>query len=111
MDVKFRRVKFLGEQTKRGRMVTIETTTSLEELKIMVCEDYGVDPNLVNVEFSYDMVNQRGNPPISISNDRQVCNFVSYIKKGSSTTLCVTFSGTGTGVKEKTNRVLSDEFG
>ncbi|XP_013624453.1 PREDICTED: uncharacterized protein LOC106330549 [Brassica oleracea var. oleracea] len=92
---------FLADKQRRGRMVTLETTTLLEELKIMVCEDYGVDPNLVNVEFSYEMVNQRGNPPISISNDRQVCNFVGYAKKGSSTTLCVTFSGTGTGVKEK----------
>ena len=92
---------FLADKQRRGRMVTLETTALLEELKIMVCEDYGVDPNLVNVEFSYEMVNQRGNPPISISNDRQVCNFVGYAKKGSSTTLCVTFSGTGTGVKEK----------
>ncbi|XP_048605696.1 uncharacterized protein LOC125583151 [Brassica napus] len=92
---------FLADKQRRGRMVTLETTTLLEELKIMVCEDYGVDPNLVNVEFSYEMINQRGNPPISISNDQQVCNFVGYAKKVSSTTLCVTFSGTGTGVKEK----------
>ncbi|KAG2329212.1 hypothetical protein Bca52824_000392 [Brassica carinata] len=92
---------FLADKQRRGRMVTLETSTLLEELKIMVCEDYGVNPNVVNVEFSYEMVNQRGNPPISISNDRQVSNFVGYAKKDSSTTLCVTFSGTGTGAKEK----------
>ncbi|KAL0853921.1 hypothetical protein Bca101_059073 [Brassica carinata] len=92
---------FLADKQRRGRMVTLETSTLLEELKIMVCEDYGVNPNVVNVEFSYEMVNQRGNPPISISNDRQVSNFVGYAKKGSSTTLCVTFSCSGTGAKEK----------
>ncbi|KAG2308904.1 hypothetical protein Bca52824_028652 [Brassica carinata] len=57
--------------------------------------------NSLNKEFGYEMVNQRGNPPISISNDRQVSNFVGYAKKGSSTTLCVTFSCSGTGAKEK----------
>ena len=51
-------------------MVTLETTTLLKQLKIIVCEDYGVDHMLFNAEFSYEMVNQRGNPPIIISNNR-----------------------------------------
>ena len=61
---------FLADKTMGGRMVTLETTTLLKQLKIIVCEDYGVDHMLVNVEFSYEMVNQRGNPPIIISNNR-----------------------------------------
>ncbi|KAF3513884.1 hypothetical protein F2Q69_00007263 [Brassica cretica] len=38
-----------------GRMVTLETTTLLKQLKIIMCEDYGVDHMLVNAEFSYEM--------------------------------------------------------
>ncbi|KAL0876096.1 hypothetical protein Bca101_025801 [Brassica carinata] len=94
---------FMVDKERRGRMVTLETTTLLEQLKIMVCEDYGVEPNAVNAEFSYEMVNQRGNPPIVITNDRQVSNFVGYAKKGSFTTLCVTFSSSGVNQKERVN--------
>jgi len=90
-------------------MVTLETTTLLKQLKIIACEDYGVDYMLVNAEFSYEMVNQRGNPPIIISNDRQVSNFVSYTKKSSSTTLCVTLSATGAKEKERVNIDLNKE--
>ncbi|KAG2278701.1 hypothetical protein Bca4012_040983 [Brassica carinata] len=46
---------FVVDKERRGRMVALETTTLLEQLKIMVCEDYGVNHN---VEFSYKMVNQ-----------------------------------------------------
>ncbi|KAF3518231.1 hypothetical protein DY000_02059435 [Brassica cretica] len=77
----------------RGRMVTLETTTPLEKLKMMVCKDYGVGHNVVNAKFSYLLLNQRGNSPIIINNDRQASNFVGYAKRDSSTTLCVTFSG------------------
>ena len=66
----------------------------------MVCEDYGVDHNAVNAEFSYSLVNQRGNPPIIITNDRQTSNFVGYAKTDSSTTLCVMFSVSGVNQKE-----------
>ncbi|KAG2295385.1 hypothetical protein Bca52824_042054 [Brassica carinata] len=74
-------------------MVTLETTTLLEQVKIMVCEDYVMDHNVVNVKFSYEMVIQRGKPPIIIINDRKISNFVRYAKKGLSICLCVTFSG------------------
>ncbi|XP_013679573.2 uncharacterized protein LOC106384102 [Brassica napus] len=100
---------FLADKTRGGRMVTLETTTLLKQLKIIVCEDYGVDYMLVNAEFSYEMVNQRGNPPIIISNDRQVSNFVSYTKKSSSTTLFVTLSATGAKEKERVNIDLNKE--
>ncbi|KAF3532234.1 hypothetical protein DY000_02042683 [Brassica cretica] len=83
---------FVVDKARRGRMVTLETTTPLEKLKRIVCEDYGVDHNVLNTEFSNSMVNQRGNPPIIITNDRQASNFVAYAKRDSSTILCVTFS-------------------
>ncbi|XP_022558276.1 uncharacterized protein LOC111206182 [Brassica napus] len=90
-------------------MVTLETTTPLEKLKRIVCEDYGVDHIVLNTEFSYSMVNQRGNPPIIITNDRQTSNFVAYAKKDSSTILCVTFYGLGVNQKERVNIDLNKE--
>nr|VDD60439.1 unnamed protein product [Brassica oleracea] len=84
---------FVVDKERRGRMVTLETNTPLEKLKMMVCEDYGVDHNVVNAEFSYSLLNQRGNSLIIITNDRQASNFIGYAKRDSSTTLCVTFSG------------------
>ena len=63
---------FLADKERCGRMVILETTAMLEQLKIMVCEDYRVDHMLVNAEFSHEMVNQRGNPSIIIINERQV---------------------------------------
>ncbi|XP_056850897.1 uncharacterized protein LOC130507068 [Raphanus sativus] len=100
---------FVVDKDRRGRMVTLDATTLLERLKIMVCEDYGVEPNSVNVELSYEMVNQRGNPPIIISNDRQVANFMGYAKKGLGPTLCVTFSSSGVNQKERVNIDLNKE--
>ncbi|KAF2593540.1 hypothetical protein F2Q70_00042854 [Brassica cretica] len=82
---------FVVDKEMRGRMVTLETTTPLEKLKMMVCKDYGVGHNVVNAKFSYLLLNQRGNS--IINNDRQASNFVGYAKRDSSTTLCVTFSG------------------
>uniref|UniRef100_A0A0D2ZPZ3 Uncharacterized protein n=1 Tax=Brassica oleracea var. oleracea TaxID=109376 RepID=A0A0D2ZPZ3_BRAOL len=58
---------------------------------------------------SYSMVNQRGNPPIIITNDGQASNFVAYAKRDSSTTLCVTFSGLGVNQKERVNIDLNKE--
>ena len=63
------------DKEMRGRMVTLDTTT-LKHLKTMVCEDYEVDHNAVNAEFSYSLLNQRENPPIIITNDQQASNFV-----------------------------------
>ncbi|KAF3487008.1 hypothetical protein F2Q69_00051948 [Brassica cretica] len=81
----------------------------MEKLKRIVCEDYGVDHNVLNTEFSYSMVNRRGNPPIIITNDGQASNFVAYAKRDSSTTLCVTFSGLGVNQKERVNIDLNKE--
>ncbi|KAF3595833.1 hypothetical protein DY000_02025933 [Brassica cretica] len=100
---------FVVDKARRGRMVTLETTTPLEKLKRIVCEDNGVDHNVLNTEFSYSMVNQRGNPPIIITNDRQSSNFVAYAKRDSSTILCVTFYGLGVNHKERVNIDLNKE--
>ncbi|CAN6985237.1 unnamed protein product [Brassica oleracea var. botrytis] len=86
---------FVVDKERRGLMVTLETTTPLEKLKMMVCKDYGVDHNVVNAEFSYSLLNQRGNSPIIITNDRQASNFVGYAKRDSSTTLCCALMFTG----------------
>ncbi|KAF3539571.1 hypothetical protein F2Q69_00019863 [Brassica cretica] len=94
---------FMVDNERRGRMVTFETTITLKQLKIMVCEDYGVGHNVVNAEFSYSLVNQRGNPPIIITNDRRASNFVGYAKRDSYTTLCVMFSVSGVNQKERVN--------
>ena len=69
---------FVVEKARCGRMVTLETTTPLEKLKRIVCEDYGVDHNAINAEFSYSLLNQKGNPPIIITNDRQTSNLFIY---------------------------------
>ncbi|KAL0657185.1 hypothetical protein Bca4012_077769 [Brassica carinata] len=100
---------FVVDKARRGRMVLLETTTPLEKLKRIVCGDYGVDHNVLNTEFNYSMVNQRGNPPIIITNDRQAYNFVAYAKRDSSTILCVTFSGLGVNKKERVNIYLNKE--
>ncbi|KAF3535659.1 hypothetical protein F2Q69_00023626 [Brassica cretica] len=50
---------FVVDKERRGRMVTLKTTTPLEKLKMMVCDDYGVDHNVVNAEFSGSGVNQK----------------------------------------------------
>ena len=48
---------FVVDKEKWSRMVTFETTTPLEKLKMIVCEDYGVDHNVVNAEFSCSLLN------------------------------------------------------
>ncbi|KAL0662914.1 hypothetical protein Bca4012_099751 [Brassica carinata] len=100
---------FVVDKERRGRMVTLATTTTLKQLKIAVCEDYGVDHNAINAEFSYSLLNQKGNPPIIITNDRQASNFVGYAKRESSTTLCVMFSVSGVNQKERVNIDLNKE--
>uniref|UniRef100_A0A0D3CG84 Uncharacterized protein n=1 Tax=Brassica oleracea var. oleracea TaxID=109376 RepID=A0A0D3CG84_BRAOL len=100
---------FVVDKEMRGRMVTLATTTTLKQLKITVCEDYGVDHNAINAEFSYSLLNQKGNPPIIITNNRQASNFVGYAKRESSTTLCVMFSVSGVNQKERVNIDLNKE--
>ncbi|KAF2574052.1 hypothetical protein F2Q70_00000931 [Brassica cretica] len=58
----------------------------------MVCEDFGIDVNMVNIELSYlpsDLINSINSPPVIITSDRQVRNFLTYVKNKASTQLCV----------------------
>ncbi|KAF3564241.1 hypothetical protein DY000_02013754 [Brassica cretica] len=58
----------------------------------MVCEDFGIDVNMVNIELSYlpfDLINSIYSPHVIITSDRQVRNFLTYVKNKASTQLCV----------------------
>ncbi|XP_013674186.2 uncharacterized protein LOC106378628 [Brassica napus] len=58
----------------------------------MVCEDFGTDVNLVNIKMSYlpsDLVIGLDSPTVFITNDRQLKNFLTYVKTKASTRLCV----------------------
>ena len=53
----------------------------LEQLKMMVLEEFGMDQRIVNAKFSYSpnsLTSNLGVPPIVISNDRQVSSFIRY---------------------------------
>ena len=83
---------FLVDEEKGGRLLTLDTSSSFENLKAMVCEDFGIDVNMVNIELSYlpsDLVIGIDSPPIFITNDRQLKNFLTYVKNKASTRLCV----------------------
>ena len=83
---------FLVDEEKRGRLLTLDTGSSFENLKVMVCEDFGIDVNMVNIELSYlpsDLINSINSPPVIITSDRQVRNFLTYVKNKASTQLCV----------------------
>lgn len=86
---------FIVDEEKRARLLTLESDTTLDELKIMVLEDYGFEQLIPSIELSFlpsALVNTSGSPPIVITTDRQVKNFVSYAEKDSSIRLCVTFA-------------------
>ena len=83
---------FLVDEEKGGRLLTLDTSSSFENLKAMVCEDFGIDVSMVNIELSYlpsDLINSIYSPPVIITSDRQVRNFLTYVKNKASTQLCV----------------------
>ncbi|KAF3555606.1 hypothetical protein F2Q69_00011388 [Brassica cretica] len=83
---------FLVDEEKRGRLLTLDTGSSFENLKVMVCEDFGTDVNMVNIELSYlpsDLISSIYSPPVIITNDRQVRNFLTYVKNKASTQFCM----------------------
>ncbi|CAG7863820.1 unnamed protein product [Brassica rapa] len=45
---------FLVDEEKGGRLLTLDTSSSFENLKAMVCEDFGIDVNMVNIELNDD---------------------------------------------------------
>jgi len=60
----------------------LQSTTTLQDLKMMVLEDYRTELTMVDVEFTY-LPTDLGvdSPPILMTNERQL-NFLSSIIKG-----------------------------
>ncbi|KAF3522498.1 hypothetical protein F2Q69_00048278 [Brassica cretica] len=84
--------RFLVDEVKGGRLLTLDTSKTFDNLRVMVCEDFGIDVNMVNIELSYlpsDLVIGIDSAPVFITNDRQLKNFLTYVKNKASTRLCV----------------------
>ncbi|XP_018460226.1 uncharacterized protein LOC108831162 [Raphanus sativus] len=84
--------KFHIDEKNGGRLLTLDTSKTVEYLGVMVCEEFGVDLNMVNIELSYlpsDLVSSNDSPPVFITTDRQLKNFLSYVKNQASRRLCV----------------------
>nr|VDD25923.1 unnamed protein product [Brassica oleracea] len=82
--------KFLVDEEKGSRLLTLDTSKTFDNLRVMVCEDFGTDVNLVNIEMSYlpsDLVIGLDSPLVFITNDRQLKNFLTYVKTKASTRL------------------------
>ncbi|XP_033131183.1 uncharacterized protein LOC117126649 [Brassica rapa] len=79
---------------KGGRLLLVESNSTLDELKRMVLEDFGMEEEIIaDLELSYlpaEWINTSGCPPVIIANDRQLHNFVRFVQKSASTRLCVT---------------------
>ncbi|KAF3600121.1 hypothetical protein F2Q69_00037290 [Brassica cretica] len=43
--------KFLVDEVKGGRLLTLDTSKTFDNLRVMVCEDFGIDVNMVNIEL------------------------------------------------------------
>ncbi|CAA7026616.1 unnamed protein product [Microthlaspi erraticum] len=83
---------FVADERKGGRVVGVESNTKFDDLKAMVLEDFSFESG-IDVEFSYlprGLINDAISPRVVISNDRQVQNFVGYIRKQESKQLCLT---------------------
>ncbi|XP_048613141.1 uncharacterized protein LOC125587056 [Brassica napus] len=86
---------FAVDKNKRGRVLYMELTSSFEDLRRMVLEDFGIDQNLVELELSYlpmELIGSIDCPPVIIESDRQVKNFLTYVRGKTSTSLCVSTS-------------------
>src|SRR5689334_14536769 len=82
---------FIVDEEKRSILLTLQATTSFEELKLMVLEDYGLKHSEFDVEFSFLPTDLSVNsPPVVLLNDRQLKDFVIYFKKNYSLRFCVT---------------------
>ncbi|CAA7054962.1 unnamed protein product [Microthlaspi erraticum] len=82
---------FVADEDRGGRVVTLESSTRFEELVAIVLEDFSIEGGF-DVEFSYlprGLINNTVSPRVVISNDRQVQNFVGYIRKQESKQLCL----------------------
>ena len=69
---------------KGGRLLLLKSSFTLDDLKIMVLEEFGMEEdNLANLEWSdlpTELTNTSTRPPVIIANDRQLKNFVGFVK-------------------------------
>ncbi|XP_013589103.1 PREDICTED: uncharacterized protein LOC106297409 [Brassica oleracea var. oleracea] len=86
---------FAFDKEKGGRVLAVELTSSFEDLRTTAFEDFGIDQNDVEFELSYlpmELINTIDCPPVIIENDRQVKNFLTYVRGKASSRLCVSIS-------------------
>ncbi|XP_010419363.1 PREDICTED: uncharacterized protein LOC104705068 [Camelina sativa] len=104
--------RFIIDEENRGRLLTLESSTTNEELKIMVSEAYGIEPSMVDMELIFLLTDLTADcPPVVIMNNSQVTNFLSYYKKKKTVNLCVTFKGGVEDVGSKFKLDLNKEPG
>nr|VDD31064.1 unnamed protein product [Brassica oleracea] len=87
--------RFAFDKEKGGRVLAVELTSSFEDLRTTAFEDFGIDQNDVELELSYlpmELISTIDCPPIIIGNDRQVKNFLTYVRGKASSRLCVSIS-------------------
>ncbi|KAG7589063.1 Transposase MuDR plant [Arabidopsis suecica] len=64
--------RFIIDEKNRGRLLSLETTTTFEELQAIVAEDYGIEQSTVDVELSYLPTDLSLDcPPVVMMNNRQ----------------------------------------
>ncbi|CAG7905982.1 unnamed protein product [Brassica rapa] len=86
---------FAFDKEKGGRVLAVELTSSFEDLRTTAFEDFGIDQNDVELELSYlpmELISTIDCPPVIIGNDRQVKNFLTYVRGKASSRLCVSIS-------------------
>ena len=86
---------FAFDKEKGGRVLAVELSSSFEDLRTTAFEDFGIDQNDVELELTYlpmELINTIDCPPVIIENDRQVKNFLTYVRGKASSRLCVSIS-------------------
>ena len=67
-----------------GRLLSLELSSSLEELHKIATEDFGFEETDADLELSYlpiGLINTEGCQPLIIGNNRQVTNFLGLLRK------------------------------
>lgn len=61
--------KFIVVREKHGKLLTLNSNTTFEELKRMILEDYDVENSEFDVEISFlptDLMSNIGSPPVIV---------------------------------------------
>lgn len=87
-----------------GRLLLLESSFTLEDVKRVVMEDFDMDEDsLPNLALSYlptELIKTSTCPPVIITNDRQLQNFIGFAKNSVSTRLCVTYRAKAENLNE-----------